>query len=376
METLRGFDKTAIYFPFIMASLLLIILSQLKNKKWPMAIMVVILFLPLPFYLGKIQQNLSYRFAGASPQNKDFRKSKLSFLVKVPAEYYQIRSKINSDSGKDFIATLPYSASDGSGISNFPRWKMYGIDITKFLYDKTLLPANESFFPDWNFSQAFNDENNADNQWLVKLLGAMDAKYIIYHKDSTDAAVASSQEKIKTLEKEGCIKKLDDNSYFTLYEIKKDYIIPYITWQDDNMPVTADLTRIDGELDKIKNDSGPALFQEINPKKFEVRWNKSMLGKMLVLSEKFNSNWKAYAVSKDGEEKEITDHVVARGYANGWQIDGAIANNHGIDHILIEFYPIRLLTAGICISIATALFLLGYLLVCYKGETNNEENIQ
>jgi len=221
METLRGFDKTAICFPFILASLLLIILSQLKNKKWLTVLMVIILLLPLPFYLGKIQQNLSYRFSGASPKNKDFRKSKLSFLVKIPDEYYGIRKAINSDNEESSIFSLPYSTNDGSGISNFPKWKMYGTDITKFLYNKNMLTANFGYFPNWNFAQVFNDENNPDNGWMIKLLGMMNVKYIIYHKDSPDDSVANSQVKIKQLEQDGLIKRLNDNNYFTLYEIKR-----------------------------------------------------------------------------------------------------------------------------------------------------------
>ena len=367
METLRGFDKVAIYFPFVLASMLLIILVQFKNKKWLEILMIVILLLPLPFYLGKIQQNMSYRFSGASPQNKDFRKSKLSFLVKIPKEYYEIRGKINSESEKAFIATLPYTSSDGSGISNFPKWKMYGADITRHLYSKTLLPANASYFSDWNFAQTFNEENLPDNQWLVKLLGMMDVKYIIYHKDSPEDSVLNSQEKMKKLEQQGLIENLEDNDYFTLYEIKKDYTVSYISWQKENVSIESDLSRIGGELDKIINNSQASEFKELNPKKFEVKISKdNFQNGVLILAEKFDSNWKAYLISKDGKEKEIGEHILARGYANGWIVHED-AKNSGTDHILIEYYPTRLMARGLWISAATALFLLVYLVVYYYG---------
>lgn len=375
METLRGFDKTAIYFPFVLSSLLLITISQMENKKWLTVLMIIALLLPLPFYLGKIQQNMSYRFSGASPQNKDFRKSKLSFLVKIPDEYYEIRKNINSDSEKVFIATLPYTPNDGSGISNFPKWKMYGTDITQYLYNKTLLPGNAGYFPDWNFAQAFNDEDGPDNRWIAKLLGMMNVKYIIYHKDSPDDSVLSSQAKIKKLENEGLIIRINDNNYFTLYEIKGDYRIPYISWQNDRTQITA-LTRIDERLDKIRSSSQGASFKEINPKKFEIRWNKDMIGKMLVVAETYNPNWKAYAVYKNGAEKEIPGHILARGYANGWQMDSVGINYSNIDHILIEFYPARLFTRGLYMTLATALFLLAYLLVYYYGKKRNAQKIQ
>lgn len=195
----------------------------------------------------------------------------------------------------------------------------------------------------------------------------MDAKYIIYHKDSPEDSVLNSQEKMKKLEQQGLIKNLEDNDYFTLYEIKKDYIIPYISWQKENVSIESDLSRIGGELDKIKNNSQAPGFEELNPKKFEVKISKdNFQNGVLILAEKFDSNWKAYFVSKDGREKEIGEHILARGYANGWIVHED-AKSSGADHILIEYYPTRLMARGLWISAATALFLLVYLVVYYYG---------
>lgn len=373
METLRGFDKTAIYIPLILTSLMLMVLHQLKNKRWWTVIMIMILLLPLPFYLGKIQQNLSYRFAGASPQNKDFRKSKLSFLVKIPEEYYMITKEINNDNSKSFIMTLPYTSSDGSGISYFPKWKMYGTDITRFLYDKTMLVANDSLFSNWNPAKKFNDEADINDGWLIKLLGAMNVKYIIYHKDAPDDSVSNSQEKIKKLERDGLLKNLNDNDYLTLYEIKEDYIIPYISWQSGDIPITSDTTRISGELDKIKTNLKTLSFKEINPKKIEVKIDNNNLsgGDILILAEKFDPNWKAYFILNDGREIEIKNHILARGYANGWQINQPAIAANNLDYILIEFYPVRLMRIGCWISFATTLFILVYLIVYYYGSKKN-----
>lgn len=364
METLRGFDKTAIFFPFILTTLLLMILTKFESKKWLMGAMFIVLLLPLPFYTGKIQQNMSYRFSNASPENKDFQKSKLSFLVKIPNEYYRIRKIINSDQEKAFIATLPYTANDGSGISNYPKWKMYGIDITQYLYNKNLMVANVEYFPGWNFSQMFSSENNSSDQWLVKLLGMMNAKYIIYHKDAPEESMANSSAKMKKLEQEGMISNLEDNDYFTLYEIKKEYVLPHLSWQNENIEVTSDLQRMDSKLESIRNGFQPAQFKEINPKKFEVNLKKNAPRQILVLAEQYDSNWKAYAVSKGGKEKEITDHRIARGYANGW----VIPQNTEVDRILVEYYPVRLMMRWIWISLATALFLLAYLVIYYYGK--------
>jgi len=114
-----------------------------------------------------------------------------------------------------------------------------------------------------------------------------------------------------------------------------------------------------------------AQFREINPKKFEVGIaDADSLNDVLVLAERFDPNWKAYLVFKDGQEREIRDHVLARGYANGWQISGEDLKNGRPDHVLVEYYPIRLMWRGICISVATALFLIGYLLKYYYVTKN------
>ena len=44
-------------------------------------------------------------------------------------------------------------------------------------------------------------------------------------------------------------------------------------------------------------------------------------GENLILAEKYNPLWKAYAIDQGGGEKEIKNHFKARGYANGWKIE-------------------------------------------------------
>lgn len=374
MQTLRGFDKTAIYFPFIFSVLLLVILDRFGSKKWILPVMAIILLVPLPFYTGKIQQNLSYRFSNASPENKDFRKSKLSFLVKIPDEYYEIRDLINADSEKAFIATLPYTSNDGSGISNFPKWKMYGTDITQYLYNKKIIPANASSFPDWNYTRDFSEQEIKGDHWLTGLLGAMNVKYIIFHKDSPEDSVNATEYRMEELEKDGLITNLDDNAYFSLYKIKDDLVLPYVSWQSDSLPITPNGRKINEELEKIRENSNPARFREINPKKIEISIDDKKTNKILVLAENYDSNWRAYLVTKDKKEIEIRNHFLERGYANGWLIPDEYGDN--IDHVLVEYYPARLMQAGIFIGFPTALFLFVYLIIYYYGhEKYNRKNI-
>jgi hypothetical protein len=353
LNTLRGVEKISIYIPFLMAFMILIISNNFqKYKKLITGFLVLIVLIPLPFFVGKIQQNISYRF----PSGSNFQKYRLSFLIKIPPEYYDIQKIINNDKEKSFIATLPKTKNDGTGISDFPKWKFYGADITKNLYRKNLIEANnKAYFQSWYFAEDFNKDNGGNYFWIVKLLGIMNSRYVIFHKDATEKYVEQSEFKIRILENEGAIKKITENDYFILYSIPDKFFLPYISWQKDNIPFESNSNSISNNFDKIKENSKVANFQEINPKRFEVAMNGGVGD--IILSEPFNANWKAYSVGANGKEKEIPQHFLARGYANGWKIN----NNENIKKIVIEYYPIRLLWIGMKISGATLLGCIIYL---------------
>jgi hypothetical protein len=355
MSVLRGFDKTGIYLPFVLSFLVAIVLSSIGRKKLKIGIMIVILLIPLPFYLGKLQQNVGYRFS----REKNYKTASMSFLVKIPEEYYKIREVINSDPEKSFIVSLPNTKNDGTGISDFPKWKLYGVDITRYLYTKSFIGANESHFENWSFAENFNEDFSGNYDWLIKLLGAMNGKYIIYHKDTSSDTIRRSQFKMENLEEKGLIVRLEDNDYFSLYKIIDEYRVSYISWQ-----------REDARLDnpRIFRQSGadiektiqPADFHQINPKKYIVNPDAGDNAE-LIIAEPYDANWKAYTISIDGREKEIGSHFKARGYANGWIIE----KNPDIKQILIEYYPERLMWKGIAASFLTVLCLIGYLIRYY-----------
>ena len=351
--TLRGFDKTAIYIPFLLSVLLLISISNIKSKKVFWTIFALILITPLPFFAGKIQQTAGYRVSS----KKDYKEAPMSFLIKIPDEYYNIRDLINSDKKISFIATLPETYNDGSGITYYPKWNFYGADITKYIFNKKFIDANGFYFKEWSPASEFN-KNTKNPSWLPKLFGMMNSKYIIYHKDAPEDSVLQSQYKMQVLESESLIKILSDNDYFTLYEISPDLVLSYIIYQRENMEWRNDPVWIGRNFDKIKNNTASTDFREINPKKFEVNFDNSKFSRSIVLAEKYDPLWKAYAVDKNGKETELKNHFLARGYANGWNIE----NPEDVDKILIEYYPIRLMWRGIWISGATVLFLLIYLI--------------
>lgn len=357
-NVLRGYDKTAIYIPFLLASLILMLMPL--NKKWIYVGVLLALLAPLPFYVGKLQQTAGYRVNS----KKDYREAKMSFLVKIPAEYYAIRDTLNSEKVKSRIATLPATYSDGSGIVYYPKWEFYGSDITQYLYKNNFLGANDSGFPGWNYAADFSEQSDVlSSDWIIETLGMMNAKYIIYHKDAPVEVVGKTIFKVKDLEKRGLIQRLKESDYFILYAINQNYFLPYLSWQTENFPIQGNVDSIERNFAKTKTASTEIKFQEIDPKKFVVNLKDNVVGENLVLAETFNPLWKAYYILDSGREVEVAkeNHFVARGYANGWKVD-LPAN---ATQIIIEYYPIRLMWRGMIISLAAVLFLIIYLLKYY-----------
>lgn len=372
-NTLRGYEKFAIFTPFIFSIIIFFFLQYIYNKNLKKIFSIIsflILVSSLPFFIGGIQTKLCARFYANSIEKKDYKKADFSYLVKIPAEYYKIREIINyNHKDKFFIGVLPYGNPEGAGWTTYPKWKLTGTDITHWLYRADFISPYTEYYGKESFAKKFEEDNSTDSSWVVKILGMMNTQYILYHKDAPVDSVMNSKYKMESLETKGLIKNLESNDYFTLYEISSDLIFPYIAYQKESLEIRTDPVWIERNFQNLKNASYRADFKEINPKKFEINFENSKFSNNIILAEVFNPNWKAYAVGKNGKEVEIKEHFLARGYANGWRI----SNPENIEKIIIEYYPTRLMWRGIWISGATVLFLLIYLIryYCIRGKKTN-----
>jgi hypothetical protein len=362
INTLRGYEKFAIYSPFILAVLTLMSLNFLGhiNKRWKYILLIVIIITPLPFFIGKIQQNMSAQFYSYKIEDRNYKKAKISFLLKIPNEYYAIKNNINESKIKSNILVMPYNKTDEW--YQYPKWKLYGSDPTQFIYNKNYIHGS-SQFKGWNFLKDFNEDYNDNYNWIIYIAGLTNSEFIIFHKDANEQSVRSSEYKMRILESEGLIKNLEENNYFIFYKIPDDYFIPYITWQKENIEIQPNIRSINSNFDKIKSSTTDANFREINPKKYEV--NFTNVNDYIIHAEKFDPLWKAYYITDSGKEIEIKEHELARGYANGWKINPEVS----AEKIIIEYYPTRLMWRGIWISGITVLLLLIYLLKYYYDYT-------
>ena len=370
MNTLRASDKIFIFLPFFIILPLFILFYELKKTKYykvGIVLLLLILITPLPFYLGKLQQTVGSRLS----TGKDYKTSSLTFLVKIPQEYYLVKG-LTDQKTKSFIATLPNNMGwSGTGSTSLPKWKLNGIDVTQNISGKRYIEPNPPIFDDWIFAKDFNEIASKDEVWIIKLLGMMNSQYILYHKDAPGSSVKKTLFKMRNLENRGLIKNLEENDYFILYEISSKYYNSYLTFQAERFDIQGSIISIERNFEKIKASTSKANFREVNPKKFIVDLNEenpsmnSIISPRadsgqgnLILAETFNPLWKAYYKLDSGKEIEIKDHFKARGYANGWKLNAP----EDTKQIIVEYYPIRLMWRGIWISGVTVLFLIGYLI--------------
>lgn len=348
LNTLRGYDKLATFTPFIIAVILLVFLLESRAKKYfriSVLLIVFVLLSPLPFYFGKIEQG-NTRF-----------KSPADFLVKIPEEYYKIRNIINKDLAETKVAALPFS-TNSVGWANFPKWKFFGTDVTQFLYAKPFINPNVMYVNSWFFSKEFNDADY-DPAWIIKLYSILNAKYLIYHKDAAEKYLDKSIEKVRYLQNAGLIKLLEENDYFSLYEIRADFIFPRVGWLKENIQPENSSPSVNAKFDDLKNDLVFAEYKKLNPKKFIVQVEKNDSGKYVFLNEPRNNNWKAY-FEKNGEKTKL-EQVGVLGYANGW----AVKDNMKDGKIVIEYLPMKLFYAGAIVSGIALLAVLAYLVYYY-----------
>jgi hypothetical protein len=338
-SVLRAYEKTAIFVPFLMLATLLLLVEKARINKKIILLPCLIIVSAMPFFTGDLHKG-----------------AKSKFLSKIPNEYYAIQNTINSDKENVHLGMLPYNEGSGFGWSSYPKWDMQGVDITLSLYNKKGINPNMPYLGNWMAAKDFSYSPEKNQEWILKLLGIMNVKYIIYHKDVSNDDRILSEHKIKYLEEKGDILALNDNSYFTLYELRKDYTFPYISWQKEDIIISGNPESISENFEKIKKAEEIARFRESGLGRYSIE-SSSAFYKAIILAEKYDPNWKAYAIDKLGRETEIKDHFLARGYANGWKIP----QNSDIKQIVIEYYPIRLMWLGMAISLATALVLVLYL---------------
>lgn len=367
LNALRGWDKLAIYTPFILSVLLLGFLSLQEKRRYFRRVLIgfsiIAVFLALPFYTGGIQTELSYILSGN--KKKDFNSAKYSALVKIPEPYYSVADTFKKDSSDSKISILPYSPGSSVGRINLPELKINGPHFVNALYAKKYVELNDYYINKWVFADEF-DKSEYDPKWITDLYGLIGIEYVFYHHDARPRATEAFESARQYFEKQNILHPLTQNEWFTLYRLDKQYLFPYVYTNPDAMILGSSIDVLSEKIGVFRSHMSSLEYVQENPREIIVSTDILSPKSFVFLNEKYDPLFRAEYIAPDGKRTLLVRNDNVR-YANAWKID-RVDPTGKID---IYYLPVHLLYIGEWISgIALLCVILGIGLILKKK--NNE----
>jgi len=224
-NSLRSYDKFMVFWPAVVLFLVysLIFANERITTRVKYFIIFVLLLLPLPFYIGRLQQNIALIFK----PGENYQTAKYSYLVKVPDDYRRIAQMVNASGAGDFkVQYLPFGVINSPGWSQYPKWKFMGNDITASLFEKPVQrPSNYLNSQQYNYGKLFNSKYNPS--WMMPMSGLMNDAFLVFNKDVDGQFLTKTVRKIDDLERQGSLKQIYSGDYADLYEINSKYYLPH-----------------------------------------------------------------------------------------------------------------------------------------------------
>lgn len=360
-NVLRGWDKLAIYTPFILSVLILGFFSLQEGKKYFRVMIagfgIVAVLLALPFYVGGIQTELSYILSGN--KKKDFNSAQYSALVKIPDPYYSVADTFKKDSSDSKVSMLPYSPGSSVGRVNLPTLKINGPHMARHLYAKKYVELTEEYIPQWFFSKEF-ERSQYDPQWITDLYGLIGIEYVFYQHDAKPKSLEKFELARKYLVEKGILRSLTENEWFTLYRLDKQYLFPYVYTNPDVMILGSSIDILSEKISAFRSRMAPLEYVRENPQEIAVSTKILSSNSFVFLNERYDPLWRAEYIAPDGKRTPLARNDDAR-YANAWKV-GKIDPQGKID---IYYMPVRLLYIGewvsgialLCVIVGTGLVL-------------------
>ncbi len=358
MNALRGWDKLAIFTPFIMSALLLMVLSGIDTKRLRIfalaAFSVLAIMLALPFYFGGIQTKMSHMLAREG--SKDFKQANYSALVKIPEPYRDIEKVFAEDKEDNKISMLPYSPGSSIGKVGLPVWKVNGPSVAHVLYSKSYVELSAPYISNWVFAEDFEDTTH-DPRWITDLFGLIGVKYVIFHKDAKLDRMEDMEASRKYLEKSGMLELITENDSFRLYKIKEGCVFPYVYGNSGRLSFAEKSLGLSEKIGEFRSTMKELSYERAGVKDIIVDAGGLERGQSVFLNEQYDPLWRAEYESPSGERVMLARDAQVK-YANAWKIDDAA------DSAKIEIYymPLRLLFIGMWISGAALMTTIGGLL--------------
>jgi hypothetical protein len=370
-NTLRGYDKFATFFPFIMSvPILLLGMSLQENKKRNLflgGILLVTVFLSMPFYFGGIQTKMSYILSGQ--KDKDFYTSKQSALVKIPQDYLEIADYVKNDSSgskESKISMLPYSPGSSVGRVNLPIWKVNGPHPAPSLYEKKYVELNDYYIPDWSFADDFENEAY-DSEWISSLYGLLGIEYVFYHKDVKINRLEKMEERVESLIRRHIFTPLHESESFTLLKLSEDKLFPYLyNSNSDASNINLQPVGLVDAIHEFHTSINTVEYHIINKKEIEIPAASLEKDSSVFLNEKYDLLWNAVYLKNDGSRFVLKRNEGVK-YANSWKIEENISDGS----IYIYYKPVTLFKYGLLITGTSLVALIVYSFYFYRRKLSN-----
>jgi len=272
----RGPDKLFIFYPFIFLILLVLVLNHSQiNKKLVNFLLIFLLLIPFPFYIGGIPKYLgSETNALLGTGSNDGYK----YLIKLPDNYLKIKNTLNNEKLDLSVVDLPPSFH----WQFYPELDYYGINFFSYFYDIRYVEScvfDNAVLANIKSFDKYNNQGVTDTQKFLSIIQKFNGKYILVHKDLDKYITPGSKTINKTidgLEKDKILKRVEDNKNFTLFELDQKYLSPLISSDNE--------TKI--------------YFKKISPVKYKILISNLSQRTNIEFYQTFNSSWKIYINAK------------------------------------------------------------------------------
>jgi hypothetical protein len=350
--------------------ILLLGMSLQENKKRNLflgGILLVTVFLSMPFYFGGIQTKMSYILSGQ--KDKDFYTSKQSALVKIPQDYLEIADYVKNDSSgskESKISMLPYSPGSSVGRVNLPIWKVNGPHPAPSLYEKKYVELNDYYIPDWSFADDFENEAY-DSEWISSLYGLLGIEYVFYHKDVKINRLEKMEERVESLIRRHIFTPLHESESFTLLKLSEDKLFPYLyNSNSDASNINLQPVGLVDAIHEFHTSINTVEYHIINKKEIEIPAASLEKDSSVFLNEKYDLLWNAVYLKNDGSRFVLKRNEGVK-YANSWKIEENISDGS----IYIYYKPVTLFKYGLLITGTSLVALIVYSFYFYRRKLSN-----
>lgn len=398
-------EKWGLFLVFLFALYFILILKDPISKFSRLVIILLVVFVgysSIPFVIGKFLPD--YKFNSKVTGSKMYLDKK---------EYQDLRLKLNTDPLQYRVLSLPGSLNYQVALHiEGDRYYTGNDPVLNNTNKPFLAPYNGSFSR--RFMLLFDTISHPD---YLRFLPIFNIKKIVINKDMYPWFNFREKENIEKIE-EILDRKLTSkkNGVIDLYDLG-DYFLPrfYIPTKiiQTNLPLEG-LPQLTKGSDyqirtaylsqpiNITSDVQPPniTFTKINPTKYQVKVENAKSPYLLVFSESFHTNWRAYiqkpqkanryfskpvAEYFNGQIKESeiklpfinskiletlkqtplseAKHLLANWYVNAWTISPEDAGNQENYEIIIEYWPQRFFYLSAGVTLLTFIASLALLIV-------------